>query len=184
MIRYYFSKEYQERVTGLLESFSILHGQKSFELSFPKIDLAQPWLSMIFTDLEAPSQFKISNSTTLIRCGLFPPPPFLFSTNECSIVKGELTSFLAHLLAGSRSIIVFEAKVPSYSKTLLSPITSMLEDTDPGPVSASEVLKQEVQVKRENEITDDRDINKYLDKLKLKISEKLEKREIKAIWEY
>jgi len=182
MIKHYFPKTYPWRVAEILESFSLLHGQRSFELSFQKIRLAGPQISSMFTDLKPPDQFKVSNAAAMIKCGLLPAPPIMFSLEDRSVVKGELVSLLASLLTGEDSIYVLKARVSDYPGSLLSSVSSMLEDADPGPLSSSEVLKQEMQVKAEYEIVKAGDLEEYLEKISSEISKELEARELKADW--
>ncbi len=182
MLKHYFPKTYAWRVAEILESFSLLHGQKSFELSFQKIHLTRSHISSMFTDLKPPDQFKVSNAAALIKCGLSPAPPILFSFEDRSIVKGELISLLASLLAGEDSIYMLKARISDYPGSLLSPVSDMLEDADPGPLSSSEVLKQEMQVKAEYEIVKAGDLEEYLERIRSEISKELEARELKADW--
>jgi len=180
MLRHYFPRGYAMRAVGLIEAFSLLHGQKHFKLDLKEMPLSSA-VPNAYTDKEPPEPFEVSNAATLIKCGLLPQPPFAFLFKEQIILK-ETVPFLAHMLAGSASVMLLTARVYGYPQPLLVPVAGMIKTTDPGPLSDTEVFRQEKKAKEGNEIIYADALDTYLEKQKYIISGKLEEKGIKTTW--
>ncbi len=180
MLRHYFQPGYANRAAGLLEAFSLLHGQKHFKLDFQEMPMGSA-MPMAYTDIDSIDPFTVSNAAKLISCGLNPAPSFAFLFKDQIILK-EPSSFLSHLLAESQSVVLLTTRVYDYPQTLLVHISNLIKTADPGPLSHTELFRQQKKVKEDNKILYSDELETYLEKQKYLITGRLEEKGIKTTW--
>jgi len=180
MLRHYFQPGYANRAAGLIEAFSLLHGQRHFKLDFQEMPMGSA-MQMAYTDIDSTDPFKVSNAAKLISCGLNPAPSFAFLFKDRMILK-EPASFLAHMLAESQSVALLTARVYDYPQTFLVHISDLIKASDPGPLSHTELFRQQKKAKEGNEILYSDELETYLEKQKYLITGQLDEKGIKTTW--